>query len=185
MNQFFLLQTIFAQTPAVDTVKTVIETTVAHAEPVSNLGFILALLGAAMSALLAGIGSVLGINYPARAADGVLSESPEKFGSLFLLVALPGTQGFYGFVGAFLILGKIANVTTMEQGLSLFIAAIPVAIAGFVSAIYQGKTCAAGVTLVAKRVDQAMKGVIHAALIETYAVLGLLVTFFLINAVKM
>lgn len=184
MNQILLLNSIFSQTPVVDTVKTVVETTTASA-PASQMGFILALLGAAVAALFAGIGSAIGINYPARAADGVLSESPEKFGSLFLLVALPGTQGFYGFVGAFLLLGKLPKVTTLEQGLALFIAAIPVAIAGLVSAIYQGKACAAGVALVAKRADQAMKGVINAALIETYAVLGLLVSFFLINAVKL
>lgn len=185
MNQILLLSTIFGQTPAADTVKTIVETTATAAAPASQAGFILALLGAAVAALFAGIGSSIGINYPARAADGVLSESPEKFGSLFLLVALPGTQGFYGFVGAFLILGKLAKVTTFDQGISLFIAAIPVAIAGLVSAIYQGKACAAGVALVAKRADQAMKGVINAALIETYAVLGLLVSFFLINAVKL
>lgn len=180
MNSLVLLQTIFSQ---VDTTG-VVNTTQSVAQN-SQWGFLLALFGAALSALLAGIGSVLGITYPAKAADGVLSESPEKFGALFLLVALPGTQGFYGFVGAFLILGKLSMVSTLNQGLSLFIASLPVAFAGLISAIYQGKTCAAGVALVAKRADQSMKGVIHAALIETYAVLGLLVSFFLINAVKL
>ena len=61
---------------------------------------------------------------------------------------------------------------------------MPIAFSGLVSAIYQGKVCAAGVGIVAKRAKEAMKGVIYAALVETYAVLGLLVTFFLINAVK-
>ncbi|HAF07751.1 MAG: V-type ATP synthase subunit K [bacterium] len=180
MNNFVLLQSLFTQVDTTGVVNTATE--VVKSSP---WGFIFALLGAAIAALLGGIGSVFGISYPAKAADGVLSESPEKFGALFLLVALPGTQGFYGFVGAFLILGKLTMVTTFNQGLSLFIAALPVAVAGLISAIYQGKTCAAGVALVAKRADQSMKGVINAALIETYAVLGLLVSFFLINAVKL
>lgn len=149
-----------------------------------SLGQIMAVVGAAMAAILAGIGSSIGIGYPARAAAGVLSEDPTRFGSLFLLVVLPGTQGFYGFVGAFMIIGKISQIVNPTQGIQLFFAALPIAFSGLVSAIYQGKVCAAGVGIVAKRAKEAMKGVIYAALVETYAVLGLLVTFFLINAVK-
>ena len=133
---------------------------------------------------MAGIGSIIGIGYPGRAAAGVLSEDPSKFGSLFLLVVLPGTQGFYGFVAAFLIIGNIPNVTTAAQGLQLLFAALPIAFTGLLSGIHQGKVCAAGVNLVAKRAKEAMKGVIFAAMVETYAVLGLLITFFLNNAVQ-
>ena len=68
----------------------------------------------------------IGISFPAKAAAGVLSEDPSKFGGLFLLVVLPGTQGFYGFVAAFLIVGKIAGITEMLQGLQLLCAALPV-----------------------------------------------------------
>jgi V/A-type H+-transporting ATPase subunit K len=149
-----------------------------------SLGVIMAIIGAGLAVILSGIGSSVGIGYSARAAAGVLSEDPSRFGSLFLLVVLPGTQGFYGFVGAFMIIGNISNVETLAQGLQLFFAALPVAFAGLVSAIYQGKVCAAGINLVAKRAKEAMKGVIYAALVETYAVLGLLITFFLINSVQ-
>lgn len=149
-----------------------------------SLGVIMATFGAGLAVILSGIGSSVGIGYSARAAAGVLSEDPTRFGSLFLLVVLPGTQGFYGFVGAFMIIGNISRVATLAQGMQLFFAALPVAFAGLVSAIYQGKVCAAGVGLVAKRAKEAMKGVIYAALVETYAVLGLLITFFLINSVQ-
>jgi len=148
------------------------------------LGIAMTILGAALAAGLAGIGSAIGIGYPARAATGVLAEDPSKFGSLFLLVVLPGTQGFYGFVAAFLIIGKIGQVATFMQGLQFLFAAIPVGIVGFISAIHQGKVGAAGVNLVAKRPKEVIKGVILAAMVETYAVLGLLISFFLINAVK-
>jgi len=132
-----------------------------------SLGVVLAAVGAGFAAIMAGIGSIIGIGYPGRAAAGVLSEDPSKFGSLFLLVVLPGTQGFYGFVAAFLIF-----------------ASLPIAFTGLLSGIHQGKVCAAGVNLVAKRPKEAMKGVIFAAMVETYAVLGLLITFFLNNAVQ-
>ncbi|MCG9480128.1 MAG: V-type ATP synthase subunit K [Actinomycetia bacterium] len=149
-----------------------------------SMGTVLAFAGAAIAATLAGIGSAVGISYPGKAATGVLSEDPSKFGSLFLLVVLPGTQGFYGFVAAFLIIGNIADVSTVSQGWQLFVAALPIAFTGLLSGIHQGKVCAAGVNLVAKRVDQAMKGVIFAAMVETYAVLGLLISFFLINSIQ-
>jgi len=147
-------------------------------------GVLMAIIGAGVAAVLAGIGSILGIGYPGRAAAGVLSEDPSKFGGLFLLVVLPGTQGFYGFVAAFLIIGKIGQVVSFEQGLQLFFASLPIAFTGLISGIHQGKVCAAGVNLEAKQSGQGMKGVIFAAMVETYAVLGLLITFFLINSVQ-
>ena len=149
-----------------------------------SFGVLMAALGAGLAAIMAGVGSIIGIGYPGRAAAGVLSEDPSKFGSLFLLVVLPGTQGFYGFVAAFLIIGNIPNVTTSAQGLQLLFAALPIAFTGLLSGIHQGKVCAAGVSLVAKRPKEAMKGVIFAAMVETYAVLGLLITFFLNNSVQ-
>lgn len=149
------------------------------------LGVALTILGAALAAGLAGTGSAIGIGYPARAAAGVIAEDPSKFGSAFLLVVLPGTQGFYGFVAAFLIIGKISQVVSIEQGLQFLFAGIPVGFVGLISAIHQGKVGAAGVSLVAKRPKEAIKGVILAAMVETYAVLGLLISFFLINAVQL
>ena len=41
--------------------------------------------GAALAAFLAGIGSAIGIGIAGQQAAGVLSEDPDKFGSLFLL----------------------------------------------------------------------------------------------------
>ncbi|MEO0115163.1 MAG: V-type ATP synthase subunit K [candidate division WOR-3 bacterium] len=157
---------------------------------VDPLGLAIAIAGCALSAFLAGIGSAIGIGLVASVAAGVLSEDPNKFGQLFILVALPGTQGFYGFLGAFLgmmklgVLGTLAPIT-LAQGIQLFIACLPVAIAGLFTAILQGKVCAAGAELVAKRPAEAMKGVIYGAMVETYAVLGLLATLFLQMGVKL
>jgi len=146
-------------------------------------GIGIGIAGAALAAFLAGIGSAIGIGIAGQQAAGVLSEDPEKFGSLFLLVVLPGTQGFYGFLGSMLAMGKLTGALSMTQGWRVFFACLPVAVAGFISAIHQGKVCAAGVNLVAKRADQAMKGVMYAVMVETYAVLGLIITIFLLNKV--
>lgn len=156
---------------------------------VEPYGLLWALAGCVVAALPAGIGSALGIKYVASVASGVLAEDPKKFGSLFVLVALPGTQGFYGFLGAFLaimkigILGTLAPIT-VAQGWQIFVSCLPVGFAGLFTAILQGQVCAAGAEMVAKRPSEAAKGIIFGALVETYAVLGLLTTIFLQMGVK-
>lgn len=155
-----------------------------------TLGLTLAILGAASAALFAGIGSAIGIGIAGQAASGVMSEDPEKFGSLLLLVALPGTQGIYGFLSAFLVILKLGLTTgklaapTPYQGWQILIACLPIAFAGLVSAIHQGKVCAAGVYMVAKQPKDMTKPLVLGALVETYAVLGLLVTILLLNGIK-
>jgi len=155
-----------------------------------DLGLLFALTGCVVAALPAGIGSAMGIRLVADVASGVLSEDPKKFGNLFILVALPGTQGFYGFLGAFLAMMKIGVMSgnpvalTPLQGLQMLAACLPVGVAGYVTAIWQGKVCASGAELVAKRPTESAKAVIFGALVETYAVLGLLATIFLQMGVK-
>ncbi|MBM3314796.1 V-type ATP synthase subunit K [candidate division WOR-3 bacterium] len=155
-----------------------------------DIGLLLALLGCVVAALPAGIGSAIGIRLVADVASGVLSEDPKKFGSLFILVALPGTQGFYGFLGAFLAMMKLGVMggspvhLNAWQGLQMLAACVPVGIAGMVTAVWQGKVCAAGAEMVAKRPTESAKAVIFGALVETYAVLGLLATIFLQMGVR-
>jgi V/A-type H+-transporting ATPase subunit K len=151
----------------------------------------LAVLGGALAFVFAGIGSAIGVGLAGQAASGVMSEDPEKFGSLLLLVALPGTQGIYGFLSGFLVMlklgltsGTIAKVS-MYQGWQILIACLPVAFVGFLSAIHQGKVCAAGVYMVAKQPKDMAKPLVLGALVETYAVLGLLITVLLLNGIKL
>jgi len=155
-----------------------------------ELGLTLAILGGAVACILGGIGSAIGVGLAGQASSGVMSEDPEKFGSLLLLVALPGTQGIYGFLSAFLVILKIGFVGTLVkvsvfQGWQILIACLPVAFAGLVSGIHQGKVCSSGVYMVAKQPKDLMKPVIMAALVETYAVLGLLITILLLNGITL
>ncbi len=155
-----------------------------------TLGLTLAILGAALAVFLAGIGSAIGVGLAGQAASGVMSEDPSKFGSMLLLSALPGTQGIYGFLSGFLVILKLGLIggtpasPTVQQGLQIMFACFPVAFAGLISAIHQGKVCAAGVYMVAKQPKEMTKPMVLAALVETYAVLGLLATVLLLNGIK-
>lgn len=147
-------------------------------------GNALALLGAAIAAL-AGIGSGLGVGIAGQAASGVLAEDPSKFGKTLLMQALPGTQGIYGLLMTFLIFVRVGffggdmNLTP-DQGWFVLASGIPIGLIGIWSGIGQGKAAAAGIMLMGKRPDQMAKGIIYAAMVETYAIFGLLISILIL-----
>lgn len=148
-------------------------------------GNVFALLGAAVAAL-AGIGSAMGVGIAGQAAAGVLAEDPKKFGKTLILQALPGTQGIYGLLMAFLIFirigllgGGLGNLS-VSQGLYVLASGLPIGLIGIWLGIVQGKAAAAGIMLLGKRPDQMAKGIIYAAMVETYAIFGLLISILML-----
>ena len=145
-----------------------------------NGGFVFATLGVALAVGLSGIGSAKGVGLVGQSAASLMTEQPEKFGKALVLQLLPGTQGLYGFVIGLLVFLKVTPEMTFQNGLYLLLACLPVAIAGLWSGIAQGKTAAAGVQILAKKPEQTTKGIIFAAMVETYALLGFVVSILLV-----
>lgn len=154
-----------------------------------NMGAIFALLGAALAVGLAGAGSARGVGVAGEAAAGVVAEDPTKFGKVMVLQLLPGTQGIYGLIIGFIVLsntgllGSGASSLSIAKGLAYLCACLPIAIAGYFSAIAQGKASAASVGVVAKKPDQFGKAMIFPIMVETYAILALLVSILAITGV--
>ena len=144
-------------------------------------GVALAILGAALAAILSGMGSAKGVGIVGEAGAGVISEDPSKFGKILILEILPGTQGLYGFLAAFMIMNRIEVGMPISQGFGLLCAALPIALVGYFSAIAQGRVAASGCGVVAKKPDQNGKAIILSAMVETYAVLTLLVSLLLMG----
>ena len=149
----------------------------------NNLGLFLAILGAALAAGLSGIGSARGVGLVGEAGAGLLSEDSSMFTKILVLEILPGTQGLYGFLVALLVFIKTGLLSgspvalTWAQGLYFFAACLPIAIAGYFSAVYQGRVAASGVSMIAKQSTETSKAMILSAMVETYAVLALLISF--------
>ncbi|MRS12335.1 MAG: V-type ATP synthase subunit K [Actinobacteria bacterium] len=144
-----------------------------------------ALLGGGIAAILSGIGSAIGITIASAVVSGIVTEDSEKFGKLLPIAAMPGTQGIYGFISAVLVLiffgifgGNVDLVGV--GGFKVFLACMPVAWLCFISAIYQGKTGASAAGIVARRSEDSGKALILPALVETYAVLSLIVTILML-----
>ena len=152
----------------------------------NSLGLALAILGAALAALLAGIGSARGVGLVGEAAAGLVSSDLSKFSKALILQLLPGTQGLYGLLVSVLLLSRIGVLggtvqeLTLYQGLMFFISSLPIAFGGLLSAIAQGRAAVAGIGIVAKKPDESGKAIIMAAMVETYAILALLVSILII-----
>lgn len=155
-----------------------------------NSGNFLAYLGVAVAVFLSGTGSAKGVGIVGEAMSGVTVEDPDKFGQLLVLQALPATQGIYGFIVGFIImlntgiLGGAVNLS-LETGAYVLASALPVGIVGLFSGIAQGRVSAAGVNIVAKRPDQLVKAMIPAAMVETYAILALLISLLCVFNIPM
>lgn len=154
-----------------------------------TIGPALVFIGAAIAAICGFIGSAIGMGYAGQAGSGVTSERPELFGKLLLMQALPGSQGIYGLVGAFLILnfagllgGEAGTIETFI-GLQYLIVGLPIGLAGLVSGILQGKVAASGILMIAKDDTLTARAIIFAAMVETWAVFGLLISFILLTAI--
>ncbi len=147
-------------------------------------GMIISTFGAALAVGLSGIGSAKGISLAGQAAAGLVSEEPDRFGQALVLQLLPGTQGIYGLLVAFLILlnnGVVGGgMISAAQGWVYFFASLPVGIVGLTSAISQGKTAVSGIALLGKRPEEQGKAITMAIMVETYAVFALLISMLII-----
>ena len=146
-------------------------------------GIIFAILGMATATIFSGIGSSKGVGMTGEAAAALTTSQPEKFGQALILQLLPGTQGLYGFVIAFLIFTNLSGDLSVVQGLGYLGASLPIAFTGLFSGIAQGKVAAAGIQILAKKPEHSTKGIIYAAMVETYAILGFVISFLLVGQV--
>ncbi len=155
-----------------------------------TIGMALALLGAAMAAFLAGIGSAIGTGIAGEAGAGLLCEDPSKFGKVMILQVIPGTQGLYGLVIGFVALSKMGaldgSVVNLDfiTGLHYFAACMPIAFGGWISAIAQGRVAASSINILAKKPEHWSKGMILCITVEFYAILSLLVSFLMLLGIK-
>lgn len=154
-----------------------------------SFGIVCALLGAVLAALVAGIGSAIGVGMAGEAAAGVITEDPSKFGKVLILQLLPGTQGIYGLLIAFITLSQIGVLggnsdISMAKGLLYFAACMPMALVGYFSAIRQARASVASIAVVAKRPEQFGKAMIFPAMVETYAILALLISILAVTGIS-
>ena len=149
-------------------------------------GLALALLGSGLAVGLSCVGSAKGTGIAGEAGSGLLSEDPSKSGKVMVLQLLPGTQGLYGLVVWFFaliqmgMLSGTATDLTVTQGMQYFVACMPMAIGGLLSAIAQGRVAAGSINILAKKPADWSKGLILCGIVEFYAILSLLASMLML-----
>lgn len=154
------------------------------------MGLVYAIMGAAVAVFLAGAGSAIGVGIAGQSAAGVVTEDPSKFAKVLIMQLLPGTQGIYGLLVGFITLSNIgllgggAVAVSTSVGLQILAACLPIGIVGLISGIYQGKTSAASIGIIARKPEQFGKAMLFPAMVETYAILALLISILSITAIQ-
>lgn len=148
---------------------------------VENGGNIMGAVAVAIAVFLSGIGSAKGTGMTGEAAAGLTVEEPAKFGKALVLQLLPGTQGLYGFVIGFMILGKLGGDLNFQQGLYYIFAALPIGVVGYFSAVAQAKVAVSGMNILAKNEDNFVQGIVYSVMVELYAILGFVISLLLVN----
>ena len=156
-----------------------------------SMGMVYALIGAAVAVMMAGAGSAIGVGVAGQAASGVVAQDPDKFAKVLIMQLLPGTQGIYGLLVGFITLSKIgllgggaADLST-ATGLLILAACLPIGIVGLISGMHQGKTSASAIGIVAKKPEQFGKAMLFPAMVETYAILALLISFLAVSGIQL
>ena len=149
-------------------------------------GMALALLGSGLAVALSCVGSAMGTGIAGEAGTGLLSQDPSKSGKVMVLQLLPGTQGLYGLVVWFFALIRMGMLSgaavdlTVVEGLRFFVACLPMALGGLLSAIAQGRVAAGSINILAKKPDDWSKGLILCGIVEFYAILSLLASMLML-----
>ena len=144
-------------------------------------GYSIGILALALCMILCGTGSALALFKTGSAAAGVIGEDPKKYSKVFVLSVLPATQGIYGFVVALIGMSSLTSVDmTVAQGLAVLFETLPMTLVGLISAYFQGKTSISAIQAVAKEDSISGKMILFPAMVETYAILALVITIMLL-----
>ncbi|MEM2882540.1 MAG: ATPase [Candidatus Bathyarchaeia archaeon] len=138
----------------------------------------LAMLGGALALMGGIIGSCIGILIAASAGVATITEEPGQFRNVLVLASLPMTQTFYGFIVLLMILTrtlpKLGATPAGGDGMLVLFCALIAAAAELISAAYQGKVCACGISLLPKSKGRIMMpSMMLAVYLELFGVLGM------------
>lgn len=138
---------------------------------------LLAYIGVGLMLGLSGIGSAIGVTIAGNAAVGAIKKNPDAFGNYMVLSAMSGTQGLYGFLGYFLLAGKLTSAITPVQSAAIFGAGLGVGLVCLLSAVRQGQVCANGIAGIGSGYDLFGKTMILSVFPELYAIVSLAALF--------
>ena len=80
--------------------------------------------------------------------------------------------------------GGVAQIS-VQTGLMILAACLPIGVVGLISGMHQGKTAVASIGIVAKKPEQIAISMLFPAMVVTYAILALLITILGVTAIQL
>ena len=148
------------------------------------MGDLIAIIGAFVVVIATCTAASAGIMWVQKAAAGVISEEPEKYGKLFALQLVPSSSALYGFVVGIVVLMNTVMSSgggsyvpyTVTQGILVLLACLPMAIVGSMQTLFQARVCVSCVNMVSKNGELSGRALIMAVFSEIFALFALVVS---------
>jgi V/A-type H+-transporting ATPase subunit K len=141
---------------------------------------ILATLGAAIAALLGGLGAAIGIGTGGSAMIGTVAERPETFSKAMISVVLAEALGIYGLLASFMIVMRLDLIDNVAKGMTALSSGVCIGVAALASGYSISKSGAAMCTAIARAPETFSKALVSVVLAEALAIYGLLASFMII-----
>jgi F0F1-type ATP synthase membrane subunit c/vacuolar-type H+-ATPase subunit K len=130
------------------------------------------LLSAAFSIIICG-----------TAMAGVGSEKPELLSRLIITVVLGEALAIYGLLIAFMLLGKVPDITTVETAYKALISGVIISVATVSASLGIAYSGSSLIAATAENPETFSSNVIGVVLSEALAIYGLLISFMIIGQI--
>ena len=140
---------------------------------------IIAIIAAALSIIMCSAAALLSIKTCGPALASVTSEKPELGSKLVIAIILGEALAIYGLLIAFMIIGRLPEISTEDDAMLTLIAAITMGSTAIMASIGISYTGPAMMTAAVEKGASFTTNILGLVLSEALAIYGLLIAFML------
>lgn len=144
---------------------------------------LMSLVGLAMAIGVPILSAAYSIIICGTALAGVGTEKPELLSKLIITVVLGEALAIYGLLIAFMLLGKLPDITTAEAANKALVAGIVISVATVSAGIGISYSGSSLIAATAEKPETFSSNVIGVVLSEALAIYGLLISFMIIGQI--
>ena len=144
---------------------------------------LMSLIGLAISIGVPILSAAFSIIICGTALAGVGTEKPELLSRLIITVVLGEALAIYGLLIAFMLLGKLPDITTVEAANKALVAGVVISVATLSAGVGISYSGSSLIAATAERPETFSSNVIGVVLSEALAIYGLLISFMIIGQI--
>lgn len=144
---------------------------------------LISLIGLAISIGIPILSAAFSIIICGTALAGVGTEKPELLSRLIITVVLGEALAIYGLLIAFMLLGKLPDITTMDSANKALVAGIIISVATVSAGVGISYSGSSLIAATAEKPETFSSNVIGVVLSEALAIYGLLISFMIIGQI--